>query len=71
MLKIIKPSEIESVIGTEVGLSDWIKIDQEQINKFAEATLDNQFIHVDPEQAEPIFGWVQLINFILAEPVEI
>ena len=56
MLKIIKPSEIESVIGTEVGLSDWIKIDQEQINKFAEATLDNQFIHVDPEQAEPIFG---------------
>ena len=46
MLKIIKPSEIESVIGTEVGLSDWIKIDQEQINKFAEATLDNQFIHV-------------------------
>jgi acyl dehydratase len=56
MLKIIKPSEIESVIGTEVGLSDWIKIDQEQINKFAEATLDNQFIHVNPEQAEPIFG---------------
>ena len=56
MLKIIKPSEIESVIGTEVGLSDWIKIDQEQINKFAEATLDHQFIHVDPEQAEPIFG---------------
>ena len=56
MLKIIKPSEIESVIGTETGLSDWIKIDQEQINKFAEATLDNQFIHVDPEQANPIFG---------------
>ena len=51
MLKIIKPSEIESVIGTETGLSDWIKIDQEQINKFAEATLDNQFIHVDPEAA--------------------
>ena len=56
MLKIIKPSEIESVIGTEVGLSDWIKIDQEQINKFAEATLDNQFIHVDPEKAAPILA---------------
>ena len=56
MLKIVKPSEIESVIGTETGLSDWIKIDQDQINKFAEATLDNQFIHVDPEQAKPIFG---------------
>jgi acyl dehydratase len=56
MLKIIKPSEIDSVIGTEIGVSDWITIDQEQINKFAEATLDNQFIHVDPEAAKPIFG---------------
>ena len=52
MLKIVKPSEIESVIGTETGLSEWITIDQEQINKFAEATLDNQFIHVDPEAAK-------------------
>ena len=56
MLKIIKPSEIDSVIGTETGVSEWITIDQEQINKFAEATLDNQFIHVDPEAAKPIFG---------------
>ena len=56
MLKIIKPSEIDSVIGTETGLSEWITIDQDQINKFAEATLDNQFIHVDPEAAKPIFG---------------
>ena len=56
MLKVIKPSEIESVIGTETGVSEWITIDQEQINKFAEATLDNQFIHVDPEAAKPIFG---------------
>ena len=56
MLKIIKPSEIDSVIGTETGLSEWITIDQEQINKFAEATLDNQFIHVDPEASKPIFG---------------
>ena len=56
MLKVVKPSEIETVIGTEVGLSDWVKIDQERINKFAEATLDNQLIHVDPEQATPVFG---------------
>ena len=34
MLKIVKPSEIETVIGTEVGLSDWVKVDQERINKF-------------------------------------
>ena len=56
MLKIIKPTEIESVIGKDIGTSDWVTIDQERINKFADATMDNQLIHVDPEQAEPIFG---------------
>jgi len=56
MLMIIKPTEIESVIGKDIGTSDWVTIDQERINKFADATMDNQFIHVDPEQAEPIFG---------------
>ena len=56
MLKIIKPSEIESAIGTEIGTSEWVTINQCMIDKFAEATMDNQFIHVDPEQATPIFG---------------
>ena len=56
MLKIIKPSEIDSVLGTEVGVSDWVTIDQDRIDKFADATMDHQFIHVDPEQAKPVFG---------------
>ena len=56
MLKIIKPSEINSVLGTEVGVSDWVTIDQDRIDKFADATMDHQFIHVDPEQAKPVFG---------------
>ncbi len=56
MMKVINPSEIDSVIGTEVGVSDWILIDQDRINKFADATMDHQFIHVDPEQASPVFG---------------
>jgi acyl dehydratase len=56
MLKIIKSTEIDSVIGQEVGISDWITIDQDRINKFAEATLDDQFIHTDPEKATPVFG---------------
>ena len=56
MLKVVKPSEIDSVIGTEIGVSDWVTIDQERINKFADATMDHQFIHVDPEQATPVFG---------------
>ena len=56
MLKIVKPSEIDSVLGTEVGVSDWVTIDQKRIDKFADATMDHQFIHVDPEQATPVFG---------------
>ena len=56
MMKVINPSEIDSFIGTEVGVSDWVLIDQERINKFADATMDHQFIHVDPEQATPVFG---------------
>ena len=56
MMKVINPSEIDSVIGTEVGVSDWVLIDQNRINKFADATMDHQFIHVDPEQATPVFG---------------
>ena len=56
MMKVINPSEIDSFIGTEVGVSDWVLIDQERINKFADATMDHQFIHVDPEQASPVFG---------------
>ena len=56
MMKVINPSEIDSVIGTEVGVSDWVLIDQNRINKFADATMDHQFIHVDPEQDTPVFG---------------
>ena len=56
MMKVINPSEIDSVIGTEVGVSDWVLIDQDRINKFADATMDHQFIHVDPEEATPVFG---------------
>ena len=56
MLKIVKSSEIDSVIGTEIGVSDWVTIDQDRIDKFADATMDHQFIHVDPEQATPVFG---------------
>ena len=35
-----------------MGASDWFQIDQDRINAFADATLDHQFIHVDPEQAK-------------------
>ena len=37
--------------GKEIGVSSWILVDQERINKFADATDDHQWIHVDPERA--------------------
>lgn len=43
--------EFAEYIGKEIGTSGWLKITQEQINKFAEATLDHQWIHTDPERA--------------------
>lgn len=43
--------EFEKFIGQELGVSGYIKITQEQINKFAEATLDHQWIHTDPVRA--------------------
>ena len=44
--------DIKSAVGTEIGASDWIEITQERINRFAEATCDEQWIHVDQERAE-------------------
>ena len=56
MLHVIKSNEIDTIIGKELGKSDWVLVDQDRIDKFADATMDHQFIHVDPEQANPIFG---------------
>lgn len=52
MLIINNFEEYQSYVGKELGVSNWHKIDQEQINKFADATLDHQWIHVDKEKAE-------------------
>ena len=38
-------------VGSEEGVGEWFTIDQSRINAFADATLDHQFIHVDPEKA--------------------
>ena len=44
--------EFEQYVGKELGTSDYIKVTQEQIDKFADATLDHQWIHVDAERAK-------------------
>ena len=43
--------EIRTRIGTEIGVSSWILVDQPRIDAFAEATEDRQFIHIDPAAA--------------------
>ena len=45
-------AEFEQHVGRELGVSDYHKITQEQINRFADATLDHQWIHVDTERAK-------------------
>lgn len=53
----ISINDFKNSAGTELGPSDWLLIDQERINRFADATDDYQFIHVDPEKAaETPFG---------------
>lgn len=47
-----KPSDLQSLIGQEVGVSRWITVDQARIDAFARVTEDEQFIHVDLERAK-------------------
>jgi acyl dehydratase len=43
--------EMKAKVGTVIGTSEWVLVDQDMINKFADATGDHQFIHVNPEMA--------------------
>ena len=51
MLVVNSYAEFEAHLGKELGVSNWHTINQDQINKFAEATLDHQWIHTDTERA--------------------
>ncbi|MCX7865457.1 MAG: MaoC family dehydratase [Novosphingobium sp.] len=44
--------ELRAQLGETIGVSDWFDISQDRINRFADATDDHQFIHVDPERAK-------------------
>ena len=44
--------EFEKYVGQELGVSDYVELNQERINMFADATLDHQWIHVDTEKAK-------------------
>ncbi|CAH0341808.1 MaoC family dehydratase [Rhizobium sp. CECT 9324] len=51
MPREISLSEVPGLVGTVVGVSDWITVDQTMIDAFAGATNDHQFIHTDPVRA--------------------
>ncbi|MBT8085946.1 MAG: MaoC family dehydratase [Woeseia sp.] len=68
--------QLDSYIDKPLPASDWLRIDQQQINAFADATLDHQFIHIDPEKARATpFGstiahgylTLSLISYFIAE----
>jgi len=46
------PADLKSAEGQHLGYSDWLEITQDRIDKFADATGDHQWIHVDPERAK-------------------
>jgi acyl dehydratase len=43
--------ELSAAVGTELGVSRWVEVTQQRIDRFAEATGDRQWIHIDPERA--------------------
>ena len=49
---VVTQDELKALVGSNIGTSDWLTIDQAMIDKFAEATGDHQFIHVDVEKAK-------------------
>ena len=52
MITISSYDDFAQYIGKELGTSEWLEVTQERINLFADATLDHQWIHVDPERAK-------------------
>ena len=52
MVTIKSHTEFETYLGKELGVSSWHTVSQDQINQFADATIDHQWIHTDPERAK-------------------
>ena len=74
------PLDMEAAVGQRLGESEWLTIDQQRINLFADATGDHQWIHVDPEKAKDgPFGTtiahgyltLSLVNMFLPEIIDV
>ncbi len=79
-LVIEKPQDLLGMVGTKIGPTDWVRIDQDRVDTFAECTGDHQWIHVDVERAKAgSFGGtiahgyltMSLINLFLPDLVEV
>jgi acyl dehydratase len=55
-MREIPVADIPTLVGTEIGVSDWLEITQDRVNRFADATGDHQWIHVDIERATKELG---------------
>ena len=73
------PEAVRAAVGTHLGFSDWLLMEQDRVNTFADATGDHQWIHVDPERAaEGPFGapiahgylTMSLSNYFLPQIIE-
>jgi acyl dehydratase len=51
-MSAISPQEMKDMVGQTLGTSEWLLVDQDMINKFADATGDHQFIHVNEDMAK-------------------
>ena len=51
-----KMEDLHTLVGQEVGVSDWVEVTQDRVNQFAEATGDHQWIHVDVDRATKEIG---------------
>ena len=52
MLEVEKPTDLIPYVGKEIGVGEWLTVDQKMIDAFADATGDHQWIHVDVERAK-------------------
>lgn len=77
---VAQPNDLMTMTGTALGPTEWLQITQDRINQFAEATGDDQWIHVDPvKAAEGPFGatiahgylTLSLANCFLPELIEV
>lgn len=80
-LAVETPSALKEFVGKEIAASDWIVVTQERINRFAEATEDRQWIHVDRERAkrESPYGatiahgflTLSLISYLMQQAIQV